>query len=55
MPNQTAPGKIRVTFHTDPDLHRQAKIAAVHRGVTLSDLITKALRRELATDQEEGN
>lgn len=39
---------MRTTLDLPDDLLRRAKIAAVHRGSTLRDLVASGLRRELA-------
>ena len=41
---------MRTTLDLPDDLLRRAKIAAVHRGSTLRDLVASGLRRELAAN-----
>jgi hypothetical protein len=40
--------KVKVTVNLPRDLVKQAKIAAIERGVDLQDLIADGLRRALA-------
>ena len=45
----TASGPVvRVGVYMTPDLHKRAKLAAVHNGETLTELVCRAVEAELA-------
>ena len=44
--------RVKVTINLPRDLVKQAKIAAIERGVDLQDLVADALRRVLARKGE---
>ncbi|HSL88932.1 MAG TPA: CopG family transcriptional regulator [Ignavibacteriaceae bacterium] len=43
----------RATIYLDPDLHRALKIKAAESSVSVSEIIERAIRRELSEDQED--
>ena len=43
----------RVTIYLDPDLRRALKIKAVETSSSVSEIIERAVRRELSEDQED--
>ncbi len=43
----------RVTIYLDPDLHRALKIKAAETSASVSEIIERAIRRELSEDQED--
>ena len=42
---------MRTTLDLPDDVFKQAKLKAVHEGLTLKDVVTNALRRDLNVDQ----
>lgn len=45
----------RATIYLDPDLHRALKIKAAETSASISEIIERAIRRELSEDQEDLN
>lgn len=43
----------RATIYLDPDLHRALKIKAAETSASVSEIIERAIRRELSEDQED--
>ncbi|MFO7524819.1 MAG: CopG family transcriptional regulator [Ignavibacteriaceae bacterium] len=43
----------RATIYLDPDLHRALKIKAAETSASVSEIIERAVRRELSEDQED--
>lgn len=43
----------RATIYLDPDLHRALKIKATETSASVSEIIERAVRRELSEDQKD--
>jgi len=48
MPNLSK----RATIYFDPEIHRVLKVKAAETSTSISDIIDKAIRRELVEDEE---
>ncbi len=43
----------RSTVYFDPEIHRVLKLMAIETDQSISDIVNKAIRHELAEDQED--
>jgi len=53
LDKMTKPGTVQLSMNIDPDLKRRAKILAISKNITLSELVTKYIEEGLTKDEKQ--